>query len=156
LSGVLPASRLVHLQHQRRLPMTEPRRSTLPTTPSDDDLIPDPREESTPAFHANGVPPLEAGPAPFDIESLRLPQDFSALLGLQRASTTVEVRWPWREGWIRVHDDPTYHFPPPLIHLKDSGTRGECSLVIPPLCPRLKEESTFAPFQLVTAITRQQ
>src|SRR5262249_46850031 len=121
--------------------MSEPRRPIPPSEPIDD-LVPDPADFVEPPFVQNGAPPVEDRPDPFDIESLRLPQDFSALLGLQSALPPVEVRSPSREWWIRVHTNAAYHSPPPLIQLKDSGNRGECYLVMPPLWPRLKEEST--------------
>jgi hypothetical protein len=106
---------------------------------------------------ANGATaPVVTAPDPFDIESLRLPQDFSALLGLQPVLTTVAVRKPSKEWWVRVHDNPKYHFPTALIVLKESGERGETYLVSADLWPRLQEESTFATYQLLTAITRQQ
>jgi hypothetical protein len=121
-----------------------------------DALTPDSLGETPPLFLPNGVPPLEEGPDPFDVESLRLPQDFSALLGLESVLTKVSVRKPSKEWWIRVHDNPGYHFPTALITLKESGERGETYLVSPPPWRRLHEESTFAPYQLFTAMTRQQ
>jgi hypothetical protein len=136
--------------------MTEPRRpARLSDTPTDE-LHPDPLAVTPPAFIPDGVPPLGEGPDPFDIESLRLPQDFSALLGLQPVLTTVAVRRPSKEWWVRVHDNPVYHFPTALISLKESGERGETYLVSPNLWRSLQEESTFAPYQLFMAITRQQ
>jgi hypothetical protein len=106
---------------------------------------------------ANGaVATVSVVPDPFDIEALRLPQDFSALLGLQPVLTQVPVRRPSKEWWVRVNDNPKFHFPTALIVLKETGERGETYLVSADLWPRLQEESTFATYQLFTAITRQQ
>jgi hypothetical protein len=99
--------------------------------------------------------PVVPAPDPFDIESLRLPQDFSALSGLQPVLTSVAVRKPSKEWWVRVHPDARYHFPTALIALRESSERGETYLVTPNLWPLLQEESTFAAFTLYTAITRQ-
>jgi hypothetical protein len=123
----------------------------MPNPTTTEDFIPDPIR-----LTVNGAAaPVVHGPDPFDIESLRLPQDFSALLGLQPVLNTVAVRKPSKEWWIRVHDNPKYHFPTALIVLKESGERGETYLVSADLWPRLQEESTFATYQLFTAITRQ-
>jgi len=137
--------------------MTEPRRPERPSDESIDAFHPDLGDDIAAPSNHNGVPSQDAEPPnPFDIESLRLPQDFSALLGLEPVLTKVSVRRPSKEWWVRVHDHPAYHFPTALIVLKESGERGETYIVSPHLWRRLQDESTFAPYQLFTTITRQQ
>ena len=136
--------------------MTETRRPIRLSDPTADEVHADSGGLTSTPFVPNGVPPQEdVAPNPIDVESLRLPQDFSALLGLQPVLTTVAVRRPSKEWWIRVHDNPAYHFPTALITLKESGDRGETYLVSPQLWRSLQEESTFATYQLVTSITLQ-
>jgi hypothetical protein len=63
-----------------------------------DVLVPDSLDAPPPLFLPNGVPPLDAdAPDPFDPESLRLSQDFSAALGVKKALLTVPVRKPAKE-----------------------------------------------------------
>ena len=88
-------------------------------TPSLDVPTLDPFSETPPLFRLNGVPPLEEGPDPFDPESLRLPQDFSAALGVRKV-LTVQVRKPAKEWFMRVHPDPAYHLQTALIELKEA------------------------------------
>jgi hypothetical protein len=140
--------------------MSEPKRPKSTADDISDDFHPELLDVPAVSWTQNGVQTQEeheeAAPDPIDVASLRLSQDFSALHGLQPLLTTVPVRNPSKEWWIRVHDNPAYHFPTALIMLKESGERGETYLVSAQLWPRLTEESTFAPFQLYTAITRQQ
>ncbi len=46
----------------------------------------------------------------FDPKRLRLPQQFSYRAGLRPAVTTVPVRKPHKQEWIRVHPDPEMRF----------------------------------------------
>src|SRR5262249_2832259 len=90
-------------------PIALTRRCLMP-----DKRVSQPDSPDLSALSPNGVPvpeQAEVAPDPFDIESLRLPQDFSALMGLEPVLTTVEVRSPSKEWWIRVHPNPDYHFP---------------------------------------------
>jgi hypothetical protein len=121
-------------------------------TSSPDALTPDSLGESPPLFLPNGVPPLEAGPDPFDPESLRLPQDFTAALGVKRALLTVPVRKPAKEWFVRVHPDPAYHLQTVMVELKESN---ELYLVHQDLWPVLAGESTFTSKMLFLAVNRQ-
>ena len=47
-------------------------------------------------------------PDPFDLESLALSQDFSATVGVKKLLTTVPVRRPNAQDFIRVNSDPDY------------------------------------------------
>ena len=98
------------------------------------------------------TPPQEEGPDPFDPESLRLSQDFSASLGVKKALLTVPVRKPSREWFVRAHPDPRYRLQTAVIALKEPP---ELYLVGPALWSELGGESTFAPRMLITVINRQ-
>ena len=75
--------------------MTEPRRHTPPPSdPLAEDLIPDPRDFDASSFVANGIPPLEEGPDPFDPERLRISPETLSAFELKRPLLTVPVRRP--------------------------------------------------------------
>jgi len=108
------------------------------------------------AVSSNGTPapaPLDAGPDPFDPESLRLSPDFSTALGVKKALLTVPVRKPAKEWFIRVHPDPAYHLQTAVVELKEVG---EVYLVSPHLWPDLAGESTFTSKMLFLTVNRQQ
>jgi hypothetical protein len=65
--------------------------------------------------------PIVAGPDPFDPESLRLPPDLGAALGVKKILLTVPVRKPAKEWFIRVHPDPAYQLSTAVIELKEVG-----------------------------------
>ena len=89
-------------------------------------------------------------PDPFDLGALRLTQDFAANIGVQRALTTIPVRRPDRQSFVRVNPDPAYRLETAVLELKeDSATY----LVAPQLRAELPGE--IVPKVLVTAITRQ-
>jgi hypothetical protein len=96
--------------------------------------------------------PVEEGPDPFDPESLRLPPDLGAALGVKRILLTVPVRKPAREWFVRVHSDPAYHLSTAVIELKEAG---EIYLVEKPLWPDLAGETTFSPRLLFLTSNRQ-
>jgi hypothetical protein len=98
--------------------MTERHR---PLPPSDDpvDFLPDPLEESTPTFHANGVPPMEEGLDPFDPERLRISPDTSSAFELKRPLLTVPVRRPAPHWFFRTHRDNRYHLLTLVLELKE-------------------------------------
>jgi hypothetical protein len=96
--------------------------------------------------------PAAAAPNPFDPEKLRLPQDFGATLGVQKALLTVPVRKPAKEWWIRVHPDESYRIQTAMIELKEDR---EIYLVDPALWPELATESTFGPRLLATTVNKQ-
>jgi hypothetical protein len=89
---------------------------------------------------------------PYDLASLRLSQDFATTAGVNRLITTVPVRKPSREWFVRTHPDPAYRVPTAVLELKEDR---EVYLVSRPLWPGLASEATFSPRLLVTAITRQ-
>jgi hypothetical protein len=106
------------------------------------------------AVAANGVSvPLGNDPDPFNPDSLRLPQDFGAALGVKKALLTIPVRKPSREWFVRVHPDPAYHLHTAVVELKEVG---EVYLVAQHLWPDLAGESTFTSKLLLLAVNRQQ
>src|SRR5262249_27009198 len=95
-----------------------------------------------------------AGPGddPFDLDSLRLSQDFASTVGVKRLITTIPVRKPSREWFVRTHPDPAYRLETAVLELKEDR---EVYLVSPALRRELTSEATFSPRLLVTSISRQ-
>jgi len=91
-----------------------------------------------------------SAPDPFDLNSLRLRQDFGAMVGVKKALTTIPVRRPDRQWFVRVHPDVEYRLETAVLELKEDG---ETYLVAPHLWSELPGE--IAPKVLLTAITRQ-
>ena len=89
-------------------------------------------------------------PDPFDPERYRLPQDFSAGLGVKKVLTTVPVRKPGRQEFARVRPGEEWRLQTGL--LIDKVNR-ESYLIDPSLAPELAGEITVV--CLLTAITRQ-
>jgi hypothetical protein len=90
-------------------------------------------------------------PFPMDLESLRLPQDFTAEAKVKKLLTTVPVRKPGPQHFFRVHPDPAWQLTPAaIIELKDER---EIYLVHPSIVPEMPNEC--ANVTIVTVITRQ-
>jgi hypothetical protein len=88
---------------------------------------------------------------PFDPAALRLDQTFCEGTAVKKLLTTVPVRKPNRQDFVRVHADPTYRLSPAaIIELKEER---EWYLVAPPMVPDLTGEVIFV--SLYTAVTRQ-
>src|SRR5439155_23110819 len=102
-------------------------------------------------FEQPPVPVPPTGPDPFDPESLRLSQDFSASMGVRKALLSVPVRKPDKSWFVRIHPDEAYRLQTAVIELKEDR---ETYLVAPALWPALSAESTFSPRALFTAISR--
>ena len=100
-------------------------------------------------------PPVGAAtttaPDTFDLEALRLSQNFAATNGLKRVLLSVQVRKPVNNWFVRVHPDAAYRLETKVIELKDTN---EMYLVAPSLWSNLGTESTFAARALYTAINR--
>ena len=93
---------------------------------------------------------LEADP--FDLDSLRLDQDFASAVGVKPLLKTVPVKKPSKEWFVRTHPDPSYRLQTAVLELKEDR---ETYLVSPALWMELADEKTFSPRLLVTSITRQ-
>ena len=79
------------------------------------------------------------GQPEFDLEALRLSQDFADELGVKQELVTVPVRKPHRQEFIRVHSDESYRFNTAVLELKPEGDN---YLIAPTLLPELKLEVT--------------
>jgi hypothetical protein len=89
---------------------------------------------------------------PFDLDSLRLSQDFASAVGVKKLLKTVPVKRPSKEWFVRTHSDPSYRLSTAVLELKEDR---ETYLVPQHLWPLLADEKTFSPRLLVTAINRQ-
>jgi hypothetical protein len=89
---------------------------------------------------------------PFDPERLRLTQDFGSSVGIKKLLTTMPVRKPAKEWWIRTHPDQTYRIQTAVVELKEDR---EIYLVDPSLWSDIAVETTFSPRLLVMSINRQ-
>jgi hypothetical protein len=98
------------------------------------------------------APQVEAAPDPFDPALLRLSQDMLAAAGVKKMLTTVPVRKPSKEWYVRCHPDPAYRLETFVVELKEDG---ETYLVDPKLWPHLAGESTFSPKLLITTVNKQ-
>jgi hypothetical protein len=96
--------------------------------------------------------PVKPQNDPFDLESLRLSQDFASAVGVKPLIKTVPVKKPSKEWFVRTHPDPAYRLQTAVLELKEDR---ETYLVSPALWPILADEKTFSPRLLVTAINRQ-
>jgi hypothetical protein len=90
-------------------------------------------------------------PNPFDPAALRLDQSYADTVGVKKLLTTVPVRKPNRQDFVRVNPDPEYMLTPAAtIEVKDDR---EVYLVAPEMAQELLGEWT--PATLYTAINRQ-
>src|SRR5207342_3117446 len=67
------------------------------------------------------VPPPLKTPAldPFDPANLRLSQAFTETAGVKKLLTTIPVRKPGAQDFVRVHPSPEYREDFPIIELKE-------------------------------------
>ena len=90
-------------------------------------------------------------PDPFDPAALRLDQSYADTVGVKKLLTTVPVRKPNRQDFVRVHPDASYRLTPAaIIEVKDDR---EVYLVTPNMAPGLVGE--FSTVTLFTTINRQ-
>ena len=87
---------------------------------------------------------------PFDPANLRLSQSFVETMGVKKLLTTVPVRKPSAQDFVRVHPSPEYRENFPIIELKDER---EEYIVTAGLVPELTGE--FVTKTLFTCINRQ-
>ena len=90
--------------------------------------------------------------SPFDnLSALRLDQSYADTVGVKKLLTTVPVRKPNRQEFVRVHPDPAYRLTPAaIIEVKEDR---EVYLVMPDMAPILPGE--FSTVTLLTTINRQ-
>src|ERR1017187_1788526 len=88
---------------------------------------------------------------PFNPAALRLSQSFAGSVGVKKLLTTVPVRKPNRQDFVRVHSDPRYRLTPiATIEVKEDR---EVYLVTPDMAQALPGE--FSTVTLFTTINRQ-
>ena len=97
----------------------------------------------------NNHPDNEASD-PFALENLRLSQSFAETAGVKKLLTTVPVRKPGPQDFVRVHPDLQMRGDFPLIELKDER---EEYVIAGPLVPELVGE--FVSKTLYTTVSRQ-
>lgn len=88
--------------------------------------------------------------ASFDFEDLKLPQNFSEQIGVKKLLTSVSVRKPSKQEFLRVHRGADYCRDLPLIEFKEDDT---FYAVAPALINELSD--LLVPASVYTAITRQ-
>ncbi len=84
------------------------------------------------------------------VEALRLSQNFNTMAGVKKMITTVPVRKPSRQDFIRVHPAEEWQLQTALLELKEDR---EHYLVQPQMWSEIPGEIT--PKLLVTAVSRQ-
>jgi hypothetical protein len=89
----------------------------------------------------------------FDLANLRLNQSFAETAGVTKLLTTVPVRKPNRQEFVRVHPSADYRADFAMIELKDEREREEEYIVRGDLIGELAGE--IAPKTLFTTINRQ-
>ena len=97
----------------------------------------------------DGRPDETAAPDPFNLDALRLDQSFVEAAGVKKLLTTVPVRRPNNQDFVRVNADPNYRAALALIELKDDR---EIYLLTPDIARQLPGEFVMA--TLYTTITR--
>jgi hypothetical protein len=81
-------------------------------------------------------------PNPFDPAALRLDQNFIETAGVKKLLTTVPVRKPGKQDFVRVHADPAFRLTPAaIIELKEDR---ETYLVAPAIAQELPGEFALA------------
>ena len=83
----------------------------------------------------------------FDLESLRVSQDFVKDSGVKKLLTTVPVRKPNRQDFVRVHPDSSYLLDTMLLNLKEER---ETYLVAPSFRDEIPQELTHTRLALAT------
>lgn len=91
-----------------------------------------------------------SSPGTFDLASMRLSQDFASAIGVKKRITTVPVRKPNRQEFVRVHPDPKYRLDTAVVELK---AERETYVVAQFLWPEVHGE--LIPKRLQLTMTRQ-
>jgi hypothetical protein len=99
----------------------------------------------------DGTENIGQTPNPFDPVGLRLDQSFADTVGVKKLLTTVPVRKPNRQEFVRVHPDPAFRLTPAaIIEVREDR---EVYLVTPNMAQSLPGE--FSTVTLYLAINRQ-
>jgi hypothetical protein len=84
-----------------------------------------------------------------DLNAFRLTQDFGATAGVKKITTTIPVRKPGNQSYVRVRAGEEWRFHTQMLQLKDDG---ECYIIPSTMCADLAQE--VKPKMLYTAISR--
>lgn len=106
-------------------------------------------EDARPVENGKFQTEVEDG-GPFDPRKLRLSRAFSEGVDIRRVLTTVPVRKPHRQEFVRVHPAQTMRLDTALLELREERLT---YIVDPTLWPEIPGEA--APKTIYTAITRQ-
>ena len=108
------------------------------------------RKHSTVEAAMTNAPEANSTPNPFDPATLRLDQSYADTVGVKKLLTTVPVRKPNRQDFVRVHPDPDVRLTPAaIIEVKEDR---EVYLVTPNMAQALPGEfSTVTLFSRSTA-----
>ena len=107
--------------------------------------------ESEEKGSSNGEPKKGSNDDFKDLNELRLSRDFSAEMNVKKLLTTIPVKKPDKQKFIRVNPDTSYNFTVATIEVKEDN---ETYIVHPKILPELVGE--YNNKLLVVAITRQQ
>lgn len=86
----------------------------------------------------------------FDLAELRLTQDFGAMAGVKKLITTIPVRKPHKQDFVRIRPEDAYQINTAVIELKEDR---ETYLVAPDMWNELPGE--VVPKIFLTGMTRQ-
>ena len=109
-----------------------------------------PEEKITPTEDYQSSSSRSGHPNPFDLASMRLSQDFASAIGVKKRITTVPVRKPNRQEFVRVHPDAAYRLDTAVVELKSER---ETYVVAPSLWPEVYGELIYK--RLLATMTRQ-
>ena len=87
---------------------------------------------------------------PFDLSNMRLTQDFTSTIGVKKRITTIPVRKPARQEFVRVHPDLAYRVDTGVVELK---AENETYVVALDLWPEVSSELILK--RLLLTMTRQ-
>ncbi|MBT5540450.1 MAG: hypothetical protein HOK20_02535, partial [Alphaproteobacteria bacterium] len=98
----------------------------------------------------NKIEPAKNVKTEFELEDLSLSQDFGSMVGVKKVVTTVPVRKPHKQEFVRVRPEDDFHFSTAVIEIKEDK---EIFLVEKKLWNELTSE--LIPKVFLTGITRQ-
>jgi hypothetical protein len=88
----------------------------------------------------------------WDLDSLRVSQDYADGLGVEQVITDIPVRKPLKSEWVRTYPDQSYQIETLVLELEQER---ELYLIAPSLHSALITEPTVSRRLLITSITRQ-
>jgi hypothetical protein len=105
-------------------------------------------QEAAPTLQASQTDPADE----WDLDSLRVSQDYADGLGVEQAVTDVPVCKPAKSQWVRTHPGLDYRIETLLLELEEER---ELYLISPQLHSALITEPMVSRRLLITSITRQ-